>query len=109
MIYKRIEISEIIGILKPELIRIVGQLENVYIDNLADVDNVNEQTLDWVNPQKLNKQQIVENSKARCLLVDEDIIYSDILKEKGKDITVVLTELFEIISGIFACLTLIIN
>ena len=89
MIYKRIEISEIIGILKPELIRIVGQLENVYIDNLADVDNVNEQTLDWVNPQKLNKQQIVENSKARCLLVDEDIIYSDILKEKGKVLLVV--------------------
>lgn len=89
MIYKRIEIEELIAFLKQELISIEGLQPDVFIDNLADADHVNEFSLDWINPSKADKQQKVENSKARCLLVDEEIVYSDILKEKGKILLVV--------------------
>ena len=42
---------------------------------MADVQHVNETTLDWVNPAKENKQAIAQGSKARVLLVDETVQY----------------------------------
>ena len=73
MIIKRIEISEIVDFLKDHLVAIKGDITGAYIDNLSDVAHVCETTLDWISPQKENKQQIAENSKAFTLLVDESI------------------------------------
>lgn len=73
MIIKRIEIKEIIDFLAKSVIKIDGKTEGLFIDNLAEVERVNETTLDWINPSKLNKQKIAEESKARVLLVDETI------------------------------------
>ena len=73
MIKKTIFVSEIIDFLSEKVIRIDGPEREVYIDNLAEVERVNETTLDWINPSKQNKQEIAETSKARVLLVDESI------------------------------------
>lgn len=77
MIIKRIYIKDILTFLGNQVITIdgcqEGEQETLYIDNLADVERVNETTLDWINPSKANKQQIAEGSKAKVLLVDEAI------------------------------------
>lgn len=73
MIIKRIELSDILQFLGTEVIRVEGQTEGAYIDNLADFARINETSLDWINPAKPNKQEIAESSKARVLLVDETI------------------------------------
>ena len=74
MITKRIELSQLIAYLGEIVIRIVGDTTDAYIDNLADMARINEHSLDWINPAKDNKQQIAEVSKARILLVDEDVM-----------------------------------
>ena len=65
-------------------VSVMGDYDFAYIDNLADMNNVNETTLDWVNPMKVNKQEIVENSPAKVILVDNRDEYTDELKEKQK-------------------------
>lgn len=70
MIYKKITIKEILQFLGEKVLQVYGPVEGIYIDNLAEVERVNETTLDWIKPSKPNKQEIAENSKARVLLVD---------------------------------------
>ncbi len=73
MIKKELLLEEIIVFLGDKVLCVEGNSEGVFIDNLADVERVNEFTLDWINPTKTNKQEIAETSKARVLLVDESI------------------------------------
>jgi UDP-3-O-[3-hydroxymyristoyl] glucosamine N-acyltransferase len=73
MIKKKIFLDEILNYLGDKVIRVEGQTDEEFIDNLAEVERVNETTLDWINPSKTNKQQIAELSKAHVLLVDESI------------------------------------
>lgn len=68
---------EIIETLGPQVLYVVGGQEGVFIDNLADVAHVNKTTLDWVNPSKSNKQEIIEKSPAQVILVDEGVEYVD--------------------------------
>lgn len=85
----KLTIKEIGEFLGKELIAILGDQGDLVVDNLADVEHVNEHTLDWVLPNKTNKQEIVEMSKAQCLLVDEGVVYSETLKQQGKVLLVV--------------------
>ena len=65
--------TEILSVLGDKVISVDGAIQDVFIDNLAEVERVNETTLDWINPSKQNKQEIAESSKARVLLVDESV------------------------------------
>lgn len=83
MIVKKIYIEEILAFLGDKCISVKGDYTDVYIDNLADIYHINETTLDWVSPTKKNKQEIVEKSKAKVILVDNQIVYSEeILRQK---------------------------
>lgn len=73
MIKKKILLTEILSVLGDKVISVDGAIQDVFIDNLAEVERVNETTLDWINPSKQNKQKIAESSKARVLLVDESV------------------------------------
>ena len=77
MIVNRITIRQIIEVLHGEIISIEGDqhvcINDLYVDNLADANRVNETTLDWINPAKVNKQEIAEGSNARVILVDENV------------------------------------
>ena len=84
MIKKQISVETIIEFLGKKVITVHGQTERLFVDNLADVDRVCETTLDWINPSKTNKQQMVEWSKARVLLTDSSIVPVD-----GKTLIVV--------------------
>lgn len=79
-----IDYARLIVALGSNVIKTEGPVENVYIDNLSDVQNTTETTLDWVNPTKQNKQQNVENTKAKVVLVDNEVEYSSVIKELGK-------------------------
>ncbi len=70
---RRIELGDIITYLGNKVQNVDGVQTGFYIDNLAEVERVNETTLDWINPSKPNKQMIAESSKARVLLVDESV------------------------------------
>ena len=72
---KQISIQDIIDCLGSQVQNVAGGHEGYYIDNLSDVAHVNLTTLDWVNPSKANKQEIVEKSPARVLLVDMGVQY----------------------------------
>lgn len=84
MIYKKIEIIQILQFLGNKVLKVIGPIDGLYIDNLADVERVNETTLDWVKPSNSNKQQVAECSKARVLLVDSGVQHID-----GKTLIVV--------------------
>lgn len=81
MIIKRIYIKDILAFLGDKVLGVDGlqgnDKETLFIDNLADVQHVNDTTLDWVNPAKENKQAIAQGSKARVLLVDDVILPVD--------------------------------
>lgn len=74
MIFKKIDIKELLQFLGDKVLHVHGSIQDVFIDNLAEVERVNVTTLDWINPSKPNKQEIAESSKARVLLVDSGIL-----------------------------------
>jgi len=80
----RVKVSNILEVLGSQVISIDGNAENVYIDNLADVANVSVTTLDWVNPSKTDKQMLAENTKAKVVLVDDKVNYTESMKTNGK-------------------------
>ena len=69
---KRIDVSDILLFLTKDVLKVSGAVDGVYIDNLADVAHVTESSLDWVKPST-SSQQIAEQSKARVLLVGDDV------------------------------------
>ena len=73
MIRKKILLQEIITFLGDKVIGVDGPIQDLFIDNLVEVERVNETTLDWIKPSKVNKQEVAEQSKARVLLVDESV------------------------------------
>ena len=74
---KKVSVRELLSFLNERIIKVDGDYYDVFIDNLAEVERVNETTLDWINPSKPNKQAIAEGSKARVLLVDESVARID--------------------------------
>lgn len=86
---KRIEISQLISFLGTELIRVEGDSSFAYIDNIPDPAHVEESSLDWINSSKAEKQQIAESSKAKVLVVDPEVRYSEVMKEENKTLLVV--------------------
>lgn len=77
MIFKKVSVKDIVEFLEPDILNLAGAYEGYYIDNIADMARVNLNSLDWVNPVKTNKQEIVKASQARVLLVDETVEHVD--------------------------------
>jgi len=98
MIKKTIQISQIIPIIENMLFSVKGNIDNLYIDNIADTNRVSESSLDWINPTKKNKQQIAEQSKAKVMLVDDTIEYSLKIQEEKKVLLVVNNPKFALMS-----------
>lgn len=73
MIIKTIKIEDVIQLLQNDIIRVHGDYNTMTIDNISDAERVNEKSLDWVNPSKQNKQQIVNTSLAKVMLVDPSV------------------------------------
>ena len=81
---KKIYVNEVLQFLGNKVLQVYGPIDGVFIDNLAEVERVNDTTLDWINPSKPNKQEIANGSKAHVILVD-----SSILPIEGKTLIIV--------------------
>lgn len=86
---QKISIQSIINLLEGTIKELLGPVDDICIDNIADVKHTVETTLDWVNPVKKNKQQIAEASLAKVILVDNEVVYSDVMKHLKKTLIVV--------------------
>lgn len=85
---KKIAITDIVKYLGEKMLAMHGPKDGI-VTNLADADNVNEYTLDWVNHTKEEKQLIAEKSKAKVLLVDPTVRYSETLEKQEKTLIIV--------------------
>lgn len=86
---KTIELQELIRFISDDIKKVFGNVEDQFVDNIADAANVNETTLDWINPTKRNKQEMAEASIAKVMLVDGSIDYSPELQAQKKVLLVV--------------------
>ena len=46
---KQIRVTDIVRYLGDKVLGVDGNISDIYIDNLAEVERVNETTLDWIN------------------------------------------------------------
>lgn len=86
---KKVLLNDIVAFLSDSLLKIEGEHNNEYVDNVADIEHTNATTLDWINPTKNDKQSIAEESIAKVVIVDESIVYTQILSEQKKTLLVV--------------------
>lgn len=80
----QIFVKDIISFLEASVLSVSGETSGVSIKYIRPSELVDKYTLDWVNHINPNKQEIVENSKSRVLLVDKEVKYSDQIKEQNK-------------------------
>jgi len=86
---KVVPLSDIITFLGKELKAIYGNPEGINIHYLKDPQNVDEYTLDWVNPHRHDMQLIAGTSKAKAIIVGPGVEYTHTLKKQGKVILLV--------------------
>lgn len=85
----KLSLEEIERVIEDLIITKYGVSEKVFIDNLADAEHVDENTLDWVNPRKDNAQFLAEASTAKVLLVGSNVEYTDVMQQKRKTLLIV--------------------
>ncbi len=81
---KNIDLKDIITFLDNSLIAVYGEPNSVVVRHLRDPEHVDEFTLDWVNPAKPEKQKIAETSRAKVIIADKEVVFSETLKNQGK-------------------------
>lgn len=81
---KNIALQKIIDLLDSDVIRVYGNIENICVKNLQPAESVDEDTLDWIGKLKHNKQQIAEETKAKAILCDTAVVYSDSIAAQSK-------------------------
>jgi len=84
-----VSLNKIIEFLSDELIDVYGEPESVVVRHLRDPEHVDEFTLDWINTSKQEKQKVAEASKAKVIIVDKDVVFSEVLRNQGKVLLVV--------------------
>ena len=87
---KQIALQEIIDFLGSDVIQVFGNPKDVYVRHLKPSETVDKDTLDWVNSIRPDKQVIAENSKAKVILADKDVQYTNPIASQCK--TLILVE-----------------
>lgn len=82
--FKKVYVQDIIQRFSSDIKKIEGKIDDKYVDNLKDYQNVDSHSLDWINPLRSTGQQIALDSKAKVLVCKESIIYDDKLKVQDK-------------------------
>ena len=68
---------------------IVGNEKNMYFTNVQTIYKTNSESLDWINSEKENKQQIFENSKAKIIIWGSSYSASLAIKLGGDNPTLI--------------------
>jgi len=86
---RNIPLLDIIHFLGAKVKTVYGNPEGVHIRHLKDPKNVDEFTLDWISAQRLNKQEILNKSKAQAIIGSVDLKLSTELLQQGKVLIIV--------------------
>lgn len=86
---KIIIVQDIVSHFSDDVIAVHGAITNITVDNVADPQHTTESTLDWVNSRHPNKQGLAEGTIAKAIIVDVDVVYSDVIQSQGKTLIVV--------------------
>lgn len=80
---RQITIQAIVEFMGNDIISFQGSIENTFVSNIRSAEEVDKLSLDWINPVKTNKQEIAEKSKAKVIICDSSLQYSEkIISEK---------------------------
>lgn len=82
-------VKDIITYLGNKILNVYGNYDGVIVDNVADLAHTNTSTLDWVNDNKPNMQEIAEGSIAKVIIVCPKVVYSDAISSSKKVLLVV--------------------
>jgi len=77
-------LSKIIKFIKPNIINVFGSADNVFVRYLRPIELVDEYTLDWISKHRKDKQKIAEQSKAKVILCDTSVYYSESISSQNK-------------------------
>lgn len=86
---RQISLQEVVDFLGSDVIEVFGNLKGVYVRHLKPSEDVDEDTLDWINSLKPDKQFIAENSKAKAIFADKDVRYTNAIMMQGKTLILV--------------------
>jgi UDP-3-O-[3-hydroxymyristoyl] glucosamine N-acyltransferase len=86
---KNIPLKDIIKFLGSEITTTLGNPDGIYLRYLRDIQNVDEFTLDWIGTRLVDKQLLAEKSRAKAILVNDGVEYSNVLVEQGKVLLIV--------------------
>ena len=82
-------VKDIIAYLGDKLIKVYGNYDGIIVDNVADLTHTTASTLDWVNNNKPNMQEIAEDSIAKVIIVCPEVVYSESISSSKKVLLVV--------------------
>lgn len=82
-------VSDILNFLKSEIENVYGNPQNLFVRHLQPSKKVDEYTLDWIGKNNNKKQEIAEKSKAKVIITDSSVVYSDNLRSFDKVIIIV--------------------
>jgi UDP-3-O-[3-hydroxymyristoyl] glucosamine N-acyltransferase len=82
-------VIQIINFIKNDIITIYGNPNGKEVRQINSAQDVDEYSLDWINTRKENKQQIAEQSKAKVIIADNDILYTENVKNQNKVLIIV--------------------
>lgn len=84
-----VELRVILEHFEAKIEKVYGMCGDIIVSHLADIDNVNEKTLDWVSLARVDKVRAIENSRAKVIVVGIDIEYTQLMKDQSKVVIVV--------------------
>lgn len=84
-----VSVKDIIAFLGNKIINVYGNYDGIIVDNVADLTHTTVSTLDWVNNNKPNMQEIAEGTIAKVVIVCPKVEYSEAISSSNKVLLVV--------------------
>jgi UDP-3-O-[3-hydroxymyristoyl] glucosamine N-acyltransferase len=84
-----LKLTDVIKFLGKSIIAVHGNPDTIEIKYLKDAWNVDEFTLDWINPTRSDKQVVAVNSKAKAIISGAGVEFTETLKNQGKVLLIV--------------------
>ena len=82
-------VKNIIAFLGNKILNVYGNYDGIIVDNVADLTHTTTSTLDWVNNNRPNMQEIAEGSIAKVIIVCPKVVYSEPISSAKKVLLVV--------------------
>ena len=79
-----IKLRQLIDFLRDDIIQIYGLDEDIEIEGIAALNNSDAKYLDWIHQNSKHSQEKAESSKSKVIIANQDVVYNNSIKSKGK-------------------------